>query len=95
MVQALTVVPGAQGRGFLADQLGKIDVLRELQPGLQVAVDGGINRGTMKAAAVRHPEYLAIGSALLEAEDPADEYRVLERLAAIPPAQYAGEGGET
>lgn len=83
LVQVMTVIPGAQGSEFLPGQLGKIPQLRALRENLLVAVDGGASRGTIEAVARYRLDYIIVGSALTQAKDPREEFRILSRLAAI------------
>ncbi|MBI4032539.1 hypothetical protein HY374_02440 [Candidatus Berkelbacteria bacterium] len=83
LVQVMTVQPGAQGSRFFPEQLGKLSQLRALRENLVLAVDGGVSRATVEVVSRYRPEYLVVGSALLEANEPAEEYRILSRLAAI------------
>lgn len=83
LVQVMTVYPGAQGGRFLPEQLGKLTQLRALRENLVLAVDGGVDRATIEGVARYRPDYIVVGSALIEAEDPADEYGILTRLASI------------
>lgn len=82
-VQVMTVEPGAQGHAFQPTLLTKITQLREAFPALQIAVDGGLNSATIESVSRYHPDYVVVGSALTEAEDPNDEYRILTRLTSI------------
>ncbi len=78
IVQIMTVEPGGQGRPFLPAMLGKIDALRERRPAVRFAVDGGINRDTIKQVLPHRPDYLLVGSALTKAANPPEAYRALE-----------------
>ena len=82
-VQVMTVEPGAQGHAFQPTELVKITQLRSLRPDLQIAVDGGINSGTIERVSRYHPDYCVVGSALTQSENPTDEYRTLSRLASL------------
>ena len=77
LVQLMTVEPGGQGRPFLPDVLKKIDQLRSIRPTLQLAIDGGIKRDTIEQVRSYAVDYLVVGSALLAAERPQEEYEAL------------------
>ncbi|MBI4023024.1 hypothetical protein HY375_02580 [Candidatus Berkelbacteria bacterium] len=82
LVQIMTTIPGAQGHQFLPAMLEKVQELKELRENLLVAIDGGADLATIAMIARFWPDYVAVGSALTEATDPADTYRAMERLVA-------------
>ena len=48
IVQIMTVIPGIQGSSFINESLKKIGQLRQLGYRNKIAVDGGVNVGTLK-----------------------------------------------
>ncbi len=77
IVQVMTVEPGGQGRPFLPEMLGKLDEIKARWPGKFLAVDGGINRDTIKQVRAHQPDFLLVGSALTKATDAVAAYQAL------------------
>ncbi|MDR3643171.1 MAG: hypothetical protein P4L74_06125 [Candidatus Doudnabacteria bacterium] len=65
----MSVVPGKQGQEFIASTPQKIRDLRKLFPHAIIEVDGGINIGNAKLAAVAGADLICVGSALVKAPD--------------------------
>lgn len=79
VVQIMTVIPGAQGRGFDSRNLDKIDWIRSINPSIKIAIDGGINPETMLQIIYRDPNFVIVGSFLTEAEDPKYNFNILNK----------------
>lgn len=83
LVQIMTVQPGAQGRNFLFGQLIKISKLRGLLGNKKIIVDGGVNRATIEVVSKYRPDIIVIGSGIINADNPQEEYEILNRLVAL------------
>jgi len=79
-VMLMGVIPGAQGREFIADTPDKISELKLFFSGL-IAVDGAVNESNVKTLVAAGATDLAVGSALFNAGDIYAEYEKLRRLA--------------
>ncbi|MCA9388233.1 hypothetical protein KC644_00545 [Candidatus Berkelbacteria bacterium] len=79
-IQVMTVELGAQGRNFLFDQLEKITELERLWPDKKLIIDGGVGRATIEVVAKYKLDLVVVGSGIMQADDPADEQRILQRL---------------
>ncbi|MBI5404742.1 MAG: hypothetical protein HY976_00790 [Candidatus Kerfeldbacteria bacterium] len=75
--QVMTVRPGAQGRTFLGSQLRLVQNLRGRYPRSLIAVDGGVNPMTGRAARVAGADTLIVGSWLAKSRTPVKAYREL------------------
>ncbi len=75
MVLVMTVEPGFGGQTFMADQMPKVQALREEidRRGLSVKiqVDGGVASATAPSCAAAGADIAVVGSALFNAADPA------------------------
>ncbi len=69
MVLLMTVNPGLGGQEFLSSVLPKIRALRRFWPKGRIEVDGGVKIGTAGKCVGAGANALAIGSAILGAED--------------------------
>lgn len=79
-VMVMTVVPGASGQAFLAEELGKVTQLRTAHPDLNIAVDGGINRETIKLAKAAGANRFAVNSAIFASLDPGNAFELLQSM---------------
>lgn len=77
MVLVMTVHPGFGGQKFMASELPKVAALRKRYPDLYVEVDGGLRGSTVDQAADAGANVIVAGSAVFEAESPADVIRAL------------------
>ncbi|MBW2974579.1 ribulose-phosphate 3-epimerase [Candidatus Woesearchaeota archaeon] len=68
-VLVMTVDPGYYGSPFLPEALDKVRELRELKPGLDIEVDGGINADTIKKAYQAGANLFVCGSYLQKSGD--------------------------
>lgn len=80
----MTVFPGFGGQSFLEAPLPRIRELRAAHPGLDIAVDGGLNRATCARCAAAGANVFDIGSSLFQPPDMAAEIRWLRQH--LPPA---------
>ncbi|MFA6520914.1 MAG: ribulose-phosphate 3-epimerase [Candidatus Gracilibacteria bacterium] len=69
LVLLMTVNPGFGGQGFIDSVVPKIKELRQREPKLNIAVDGGINEKTAKIAVEAGANILVAGSYIFGAED--------------------------
>ena len=80
-VTIMTVKPGAQGRGFIAKALAKIDEIKSLGFGGELEVDGGVNIDSIDSVIKAGATRLVVGSALTKAKNPQEIYDKLnERI---------------
>lgn len=80
-ITIMTVVLGAQGRGFIAKALSKIKEIQELGFLGEIEVDGGINLETIDEVISAGAQRLVVGSALTKAKNPRDALNKLtERI---------------
>jgi ribulose-phosphate 3-epimerase len=61
---------GHNGGEFRADCLEKISQARAINPGLEIAVDGGLNQETGRLAIEAGADVLDVGSFIHDAKDP-------------------------
>lgn len=69
LVLVMSVEPGFGGQSFMESALPKIRELREKNPELEIAVDGGINAETAKLAKTAGANILIAGNYVFKAED--------------------------
>lgn len=73
MVLVMTVEPGFGGQSFMADMMPKVRALREIiekeELCVNIQVDGGIDRNTIKTAADAGANIFVAGSALFKQDD--------------------------
>lgn len=69
LVLAMTVWPGFGGQKFMPDVLPKVAELRAAAPEIHVEVDGGIDAGTIGAAAKSGANVFVAGTAVYRAVD--------------------------
>ncbi|MFC1741118.1 ribulose-phosphate 3-epimerase [Nanoarchaeota archaeon] len=69
-VLVMTVNPGTYGAEFLPETLDKVRELRKLAPGIDIEVDGSINKDTIKLAADAGANLFVSGSFIIKADDP-------------------------
>ena len=79
---AMGVIPGRSGQPMFPRTIDKVRALREVRPELWIQVDGGVNEANVGALAKAGANELVMGSALTDADDPADALkRVRQALA--------------
>ena len=85
LVLVMTVEPGFGGQSFMADQLPKIRMLREmldqLNPDCEIEVDGGIDPETTPLVTEAGASVLVAGSAVFEKPDRAAAIAALRQAA--------------
>ena len=96
MILVMTVEPGFGGQEFMRETLPKLTVLRaaaqEAGVDLWLQVDGGIALDTIADAAKAGADTFVAGSAVFDAEDPAEQVRLLRDAArsGLPHGHAAG-----
>lgn len=69
MVLIMSVNPGYSGQKFILDVLPKIKELRKLKPNLDIQIDGGLNKETIKLSVKAGANIIVAGSAIFGKED--------------------------
>jgi len=72
---------GHNGGEFRADCLEKIGQAREINPALEIAVDGGVNQETARLAIEAGADLLDVGSFIHDADDPEIAYIAIQAIA--------------
>lgn len=84
LILIMTVEPGFGGQKFLPNTLGKVravkNAVRERNLDVEVQVDGGVNRETIREALAAGADNFVIGSALFSADDPSAEVSVFREI---------------
>ncbi len=79
-VMFMTVDPGKQGQKIRSHVLEKMADFHEIYPDVKVGADGGINRDTIEEVAKTGASHLAVGSAIVKAENPEEEYKWMQQI---------------
>ena len=79
-VLLLTVTPGFYGSKFIPEVMDKIAELRDIRPGIEIGVDGGVKESNIREIASVGVDYICVGSAVFLQPDPAESYRRLQSL---------------
>ncbi len=69
MVLIMSVNPGYAGQEFMPEVLKKVKELRKLRPNLDIEIDGGINKDTIKQAAKAGANIFVAGSSIFKQKD--------------------------
>lgn len=69
MVLVMSVNPGYSGQKFMPEVLDKVKELRKLKPDLDIEIDGGITKDTIKSAFDAGANVFVAGSAIFGKED--------------------------
>lgn len=77
MLLTMTVEPGFGGQKFDDTVMSKVREARELYPGLDVEVDGGLSSSTIDQAASAGANVIVAGSAVFGAKEPRDVIQAL------------------
>ena len=77
-VLVMTVHPGFYGSSFLPETMDKIRRLRDLKPGLDIEVDGGITADTIDEANKAGANMFVSGSYLIKSENIRERIAILE-----------------
>ncbi len=76
----LGVNPGQSGQSFQPAALKKIRAFKAAHPNILVAVDGGVNAGTIPALKATGVDVLCVASAIFGADDPRAAFLNLQKL---------------
>jgi ribulose-phosphate 3-epimerase len=86
-VLLMSVNPGFAGQAFLPHVLDKVlrlrEMIRKASVPVEIAIDGGIDRGTMGKALAAGVETCIVGSAIFAAEDPVGTMAELKKIARL------------
>jgi pentose-5-phosphate-3-epimerase len=74
------VTPGKQGNPFKAEVLTKVDQIKQQYPEAIIEIDGGVSTQTIRSVVSSGLNRLVVGSALLNSENPKNEYQKLMEL---------------
>jgi len=80
-IMLMSVEPGKTGQKLIPSVLVKAKYLREKYPNLVLEIDGGVNRENIQAVFEAGINIAGVGSGILKAEDPAEEWRILASFA--------------
>jgi len=69
MALIMSVNPGYAGQKFIPEVLSKVRELRKLKPDLDIQIDGGINKDTIKQAADAGANIFVAGSSIFKQKD--------------------------
>lgn len=69
MILVMTVEPGFGGQSFIVDTIEKIRAIRKLNNTLDIQVDGGINKDTIKIAKEAGANIFVLGTAFFKSTD--------------------------
>ena len=69
MVLVMSVEPGYAGQAFMPEVLEKVSRLRELKPSLDIEIDGGISKDTIKEARDAGVNVFVAGTAIFGQTD--------------------------
>lgn len=79
-VLLMSVTPGFQGQEFIPEVLYKIKEVRKLSPDILIGLDGGVKETNVNIVFDGGADYALVGSAITQADDPADAFRRLEGM---------------
>jgi ribulose-phosphate 3-epimerase len=79
-VLLMSVHPGLQAQSFIEHALSKILEIRKLKQDIIIGLDGGINETNIKKVFDAGADYVGVGSAIMQAEDPAAALTNLEEM---------------
>ncbi|UCG35013.1 MAG: ribulose-phosphate 3-epimerase [Candidatus Omnitrophota bacterium] len=77
VVLFLSVNPGFYGAPFIPQVLDKIKAFKKLYPNKLAGIDGGVKLTNAEAVSKSGVDYVCVGSALMQAQDPQIAYKEL------------------
>jgi ribulose-phosphate 3-epimerase len=78
MVLVMSVNPGYAGQSFIPEVLDKVRTIRKMKPDIDIEIDGGISKDTIKQAYDAGVNIFVAGSAIFNKEDRVKAIRELE-----------------
>ncbi len=75
----LTVHPGFYGGKYLKSELDKIQLIKKINPAIQIIVDGGMNPRTIQEAARKGADLFVSGSYVTGSKDPKRALTTLQK----------------
>lgn len=78
-VMLMSVEPGKGGQELIHYVLGQVRYLRAKYPSLIIEIDGGVNKENIEEVFASGVNIVAIGSGILKAEDPEQEWMELQK----------------
>ena len=79
-VQFMTIIPGAQGRGFKPEVLQNISAFRQKYPHIKIQNDGGTNETNLLDLKQAGVDDFIVGSAIFKSSNPAEKYLQLVNM---------------
>jgi len=79
-VLLLSVHPGYYGSKYIPEVLDKVAELREIDPEIDIGLDGGVKESNITHIATMGVDAICVGSAIFLQSDPAQSYRRLTTL---------------
>ena len=73
----LSVHPGFYGKPFIDEVLDKLIEFRQLSPGVETGIDGGVKENNLLQVASTGVDSICLGSAVFGQPDPGESYRHL------------------
>lgn len=80
-VQFMCIIPGHQGNKFNKKVITQIKEFTKKHPAMEIQADGGINKETIQNLLDLNVKDYVVGSAIFNAEDPVESYKVLKGIA--------------
>lgn len=75
IVLFLSVIPGFYGSKFIPEVLNKIKEFKKAHPGKPVGIDGGVKLSNIKQISQTGVDFICVGSAVFNSENPAKSYK--------------------
>jgi ribulose-phosphate 3-epimerase len=79
-VLLLSVNPGFYGSPFIPEVTDKVTGLRNIQPEIEIGIDGGIKASNIREVSDSGVDYVCVGSAIFLQPDPAVAFQHLQSL---------------
>ena len=76
----MSVHPGFYGSTFIPEVLNKIAELRNIQPDIEIGIDGGIKETNIAEVSRSGVDYICVGSAIFRQPHPAESFYYLKSL---------------
>ena len=79
-VTFVSVTPGASGQKIKWFVLDKISDFKKKHPDIEIEIDGGINKDTIKQVKKVGVDFIAMGSAIFDSSDPQERIKYFQKL---------------